>query len=785
MKFGQLSIKARLILSFLTVGLLPMVASNGVSYYLSSRQIENEAHDEVKVIAAERIDEIKSYFDNEASDLLDLVASPTTAQAMKELSAPFAKELNLNAEALARYRSLVGKYYKDEFAPMYKEKSGKALDIEGMMQKLDGLSLAAQYDFVVNNPNPIGKKNQMDVALRDSPYAQAHTKYHSFFKGYAARHELYDVFLINPEGRVVYSAFKEMDFATSLSHGPWASSGLARAFESSSRLEAGKVHLEDLSPYGPSMEKPSAFLSTGLYHDGKFIGSLMIQLSYERITSATNNRSGLGQNGEVLVIGADGKLRTNTFRHKDTHTVDAAFAEGSKIDVNSPAVMKAKSGETGFMENVSYDGLKTIAYYTSVKLQDTTWYVVTELDQSEVYQSLYSLTYSLMAILLICMVVNVVFSLWFGSGVANNLKGIAGVLSLSSQEVSNASRSSASSATELSEAATEQAASLQETMASIEEISAMVNQNAESAQKANLAVDSNQKSTEEGSKSVDEMLHAIGDIKQTNDQILAQMETSNKEFAEIVKIISEIGTKTNVINEIVFQTKLLSFNASVEAARAGEHGKGFAVVAEEVGNLAQMSGNAAKEITDMLTDSIKKVNEIVDQTKSKVDHLVEVGKDKIVMGQSTAQKCHQALVKITDNARNVASMIAEISHASKEQAQGVQEINKAISQLDQVTQQNSAVAQQSSTQAESLNAEAVALSSAVMKLTVFVDGNSQPSPNDLGPQPHIRKMVAMEPSSVVPIRKEKKSKKSAVKNQKRVSGDDFVPSSADPNFEEF
>src|SRR6185436_9587072 len=97
-----------------------------------------------------------------------------------------------------------------------------------------------------------------------------------------------------------------------------------------------------------------------------------------------------------------------------------------------------------------------------------------------------------------------------------------------------------------------------------------------------------------------------------------------------------------------------------------------------------------------------KVNEIVENTKSRVDRLVEVGKDKILVGQSTAQKCREALNKITENARAVASMITEITNASREQAQGIQEINKAISQLDQVTQQNSAVAQQSSTQAEQL-----------------------------------------------------------------------------------
>jgi methyl-accepting chemotaxis protein len=300
----------------------------------------------------------------------------------------------------------------------------------------------------------------------------------------------------------------------------------------------------------------------------------------------------------------------------------------------------------------------------------------------------------------------------------------------SSSEIMIASQQGINSASQLSESTTAQASSVQETMASTEEISAMVSQNAESANKVMDAVQTNQKVSAEGSKSVEEVSTSIEDIKKTNEEILSQMESSNKEFAQIVKIISEIGDKTKVINDIVFQTRLLSFNASVEAARAGEHGKGFAVVAEEVGNLAQMSGKAAKEITDLLSSSVKKVNDIVETTSRRVDHLIEIGQDKISVGQSTARKCSQALEKITENAKTVCSMITEITEASKEQAQGVLEINKAITLLDQSTQQNSMVAKESSSQAEKLEIDTKHLSESVAMLVTLLNGakaKNQPS----------------------------------------------------------
>lgn len=304
------------------------------------------------------------------------------------------------------------------------------------------------------------------------------------------------------------------------------------------------------------------------------------------------------------------------------------------------------------------------------------------------------------------------------------LSGIIESLSRAATEVSSASRHSSQTAEMLSESATKQAFGLQETMASAEEISAMVGQNADSAMRAKTAVERSESVSIQGSESVSEMLSAIDEIRRTNDEILGQMESSNREFGNIVKIISNIEDKTKVINDIVFQTKLLSFNASVEAARAGEHGKGFAVVAEEVGNLAQMSGNAAKEITDMLSGSVKRVNEIVDQTTRKVDSLVEIGKDKIAQGQASVQRCRDVLNQITEGAKMVSGMVAEISAASKEQAQGVSEINKSIGQLDHLTQKNSSVSQDSANQAKQLEAQAENLLESVAQLEAAVRGTS-------------------------------------------------------------
>jgi methyl-accepting chemotaxis protein len=315
------------------------------------------------------------------------------------------------------------------------------------------------------------------------------------------------------------------------------------------------------------------------------------------------------------------------------------------------------------------------------------------------------------------------------TSLAKSLREIATRLSGGAEEVASASQEVSSSSEELSSAATEQAASLVETSASVEEMSAMIGKNAENATQSQKVSTSSQTTADKGKEAVSNMLRAMNDINDSNTEIMNQIEESNHNISEIVKVISEIGNKTKVINEIVFQTKLLSFNASVEAARAGEHGKGFAVVAEEVGNLAQMSGTAAKEITDMLDSSIKKVEGIVHETKSKVERLVQTGKEKVTVGTEVANGCREALDEMVQSIHEVSRMVSEISTASQEQATGVKQINQAIGQLDQATQQNASASQQTASAAEQLSSQADVLRSMVNELMHTIEGRAGKLPS--------------------------------------------------------
>ncbi len=239
----------------------------------------------------------------------------------------------------------------------------------------------------------------------------------------------------------------------------------------------------------------------------------------------------------------------------------------------------------------------------------------------------------------------------------------------------------------LSQISNRQASSVEQTSASTEEISGMVKVNVESA------AQSRDLSEKVGSK--------MGELNEAMNKIA----DSNTQIADLVKIIGEIGAKTEIIDEIVFQTKLLSFNASVEAERAGEHGRGFAVVAQEVGNLAQMSGKAATDIADIVKQSVNEAESIAKENTQRVD----IG------------------IKIVQDTQEQSGIVAEgaskIFEASNEQARGIQEISNAVESINKATQHAASIADQASGSSKDLTQQADELNRLVRSLNGFLKGH--------------------------------------------------------------
>lgn len=250
--------------------------------------------------------------------------------------------------------------------------------------------------------------------------------------------------------------------------------------------------------------------------------------------------------------------------------------------------------------------------------------------------------------------------------------------------------------------ASKQSDSILETVSALTEITSMAQNNAENAALSTDNVSSSQMIVQQGQNVVIEMNDSITDVRSSIDLILNQVEKSNKDLDNIVEIMQAISEKTSVINDIVIQTKLLSFNASIEAARAGEAGKGFSVVASEIAKLALLSGEAAKNIDETLNTNLSHVRKIAVEMKNSVSGLVVHCAEKVNHGKAQAEKCKDILENIVKNVENMKITVNQISSASKEQASGVRDINKSMDNINLASTETKRTAEDSKLAAENL-----------------------------------------------------------------------------------
>ncbi len=266
---------------------------------------------------------------------------------------------------------------------------------------------------------------------------------------------------------------------------------------------------------------------------------------------------------------------------------------------------------------------------------------------------------------------------------------------------------------DLSSRTESQASSLEETASSMEELTSTVRQNADNARQANSLVTSASELAVKGGKVVGDVVQTMGSIKESS--------------GKIVDIIS-------VIDGIAFQTNILALNAAVEAARAGEQGRGFAVVASEVRSLAQRSASAAKEIKQLISDSVGKVD----------------------AGGKLVDEAGATMTEIVTSVRHVADIMGEITAASQEQSSGIEEVNRAITQMDEITQQNAALVEQAAAAAESLQEQADVLAKAVSVFRI--------TPAEAQQRTAISLLVpSRAPSSPAPVKLPAPAKTSALK----------------------
>ncbi len=342
---------------------------------------------------------------------------------------------------------------------------------------------------------------------------------------------------------------------------------------------------------------------------------------------------------------------------------------------------------------------------------------------------------------IVALVAGILLAFVIARGIIHVLSSVTSNLDEGADQVAAASGQISSSSQSLAEGASQQAASLEETSSSLEEMSSMTKQNAENASHADTL-------SKESSVAVNESMASMSELTRSMEEI----SKASEETSKIIK----------TIDEIAFQTNLLALNAAVEAARAGEAGAGFAVVADEVRNLAMRAANAAKD-----------TSELIESTTTKVAH-----------GAGLVEKTNADFKKVEENTSKVAELVGEISAASREQSDGIEQVNMAVSEMDKVTQQNAANAEESASASEEMNAQASQMKSMVDELVKIVGSSS--GNGAVKPGRNIKQIASLRASGSKVDHTESKDKLEYDKRKREVRPEQVIPFEEDEDdFKDF
>jgi len=625
--------------------------------------------------------------------------------------------------------------------------------------------------YIESNPHPLGSKDALADAGDGTNWTGHHVRFHEGFQKFQQDRGYYDLFLFDTKGNLIYSVFKEADFATNFENGEYAQSGLGVVYQQAVKGTRGARYFSDFEPYAPSAGAPAKFVASPVMDkNGNLIGVVALQIPVEdAIARILSDASLLGETGLVYIIDDAGRA-LSTSPKDNGHKMFDMLPE-------LPYIVEARSGvDVAATAEVGLSGNPIITRSGQITSEGTGWNVLLEQDLAEANAERNELLMMTLAQLgatlaLVAVISFLVARLLTGrisklsegvtrisgedyetavdgveagdelgsisrslddlkvtladgkearlarerhaeeqtkvverlaSGLQLLAKGnlgcqiredlgseyerlrrnfnetvdslgvIIGELRMNAEAIDDDARTLSEGADSLSNRTENQAATLEQTAAAMEEITSTVSSTAEGAQEIVGAIRNAREQAERGEEVRDRAVRAMGEIEKSSGQI-----------SQIIQVMEDIA----------FQTNLLSLNAGVEAARAGEVGRGFAVVASEVRALAQRSSDSASEIRNLILNS-----------NSNVSNGVELVSE---MGEAIEAIRHRVI--------GVSEQVGNIAAGASEQSTGLAEINNGITMLDQVTQENAAMVGESAAAGRALQEKAGTLRSLVSR----------------------------------------------------------------------
>ncbi len=624
-KFSKLS--ARIPLMIVGVAVISVMGISALMYSQFHDLVKTEVEERLMVAADLKAHELKSWLEGIEADIEGLAANPSTVSAIANFEAGW-----------------------------------KALPGQG------NATAELQRLYIYDNPHPTGQKENLDRASDDSFYSSMHAKYHPGFRTFLRSKGYYDIFLFNANGDLIYSVYKELDYATNLRIGQWADSGLGEAFRMAANNPSGDyIFFNDFAPYAPSHGAPASFISKPvLGADGTLQGVLAFQMPIDRLNMLMKDRTGMGETGETYLVGQDQLMRSDS-PHSEESTL-------LKQKVETEHVARALNGETGYDIAANYNGVQSVVAYEPVEYRGVVWAMVAEQSVNEAFAREGEIIRQIVLIVLLGMGVIAGIGVFVGRSLSKPITAIVGVMTRVAKDEFDVQIPSTNRSDEIGDIARSLEVFRDAGLERIE----MEKRNEENVRR--VQEEAEQRMTDEIGRVVEQV--AEGDLA-------ARVDVDGREG-----VIIEIGNQLNSVLEVI-ESVNGELKASMQAIAHGDLTRRIeADYRGEFNDIKVSVNTACAELEKMVTQTTQSVTAVTNSVKeisSGTDDLSTRTERQASNLEETAAAIEELSTTVRQNADNAVSANSLTGDAKTAAENGSSIVGNTVAAMSQIEEMSSRI----------------------------------------------------------------------------------------------